>query len=330
MEPSPPAVPAVVTDPAAWSSPGGTSDAPRFRSDPTRFEAPARPTRALPGSPVDRLQPRTVGQLLDGGFEVLRFRVRSIAIVSAVIVLPLYALPQLLVVFTTRLTDTTGFSPSGNPFLTSGGEISGGFWTTIGLGYLAGFGLMVATMLMGVAVTHLVTGWMVGQDPSPADTLRFVRSVLPRALGAFLLVALLKAIGAIPCGLGLVYLIPSLSILAPVVAAEGAGVIESIRRSFRLSRRRFGTVFGVVVLWWLASSLVGFATGLAAASVGGLATGSERGVATVVQSADVVATIVLAVVQVAVTVLLYIDLRVRTEGLDLDLEATERFGATAR
>jgi len=321
MEPFPPSFPTG----APWVSPGDVVDAPRARPAPTIFDEPRRSGPALTASPVSRLQPRTVGQLLDGGFEVLRFRARTICIVGVVIILPLYAVPQALVAWSTGLGSDalegmgTMFTPTGQPSST--------FVSGVLLSYLAQLGLMLATMLMGVAMTHLVTGWLAGADPSPRETLVFVRSRLLVAIGAFVLALLLKSLGLVTCGLGLVYLVPSLSVLAPIVAAEGVGPGTAISRSFSLTKRRFWPVFGVVVLWAIASSIVASSAQGAAAVVGGLVTSSIDGVAIGVQVVTVVSTVVLTVVQVSVTVLLYIDLRVRTEGLDLDLEATERFGA---
>ena len=307
VDPLPPTVPTSVD----WASPGSTVDAPRVRSAPTIFDEPPRPTRALVASPVSRLQPRTVGQLLDGGFEVLRFRFRTITIIAATIVLPLYALPQALVAALGGVRDVDLFGGS-SP-----------------LGYLAQLGLWVATMLLGVAIGFLVSGWLVGADPTPADTFRFLRSRLVVALGAFVVALLLKVAGLVACGVGILFVVPVLSVLAPVVAAEGLGIVESVRRTIALARRRIGAVFGVGLLWALSSWLVSAAAAGAAAVVGELATGSTDGADIAVQAVNVVGTVVLTVVQVAVTVLVYVDLRVRTEGLDLELESMERFRAAA-
>ena len=182
-------------------------------------------------------------------------------------------------------------------------------------------------MLLGVAIGFLVSGWLVGADPTPADAFRFLRSRLGVALGAFVVALLLKVAGLVACGVGILFAVPVLSVLAPVVAAEGLGIVESVRRTIRLARRRLGAVFGVGVLWAVSSSLVSAAAAGAAALVGELATGSTDGAEIAVQAVNVIGTVVLTVVQVAVTVLVYVDLRVRTEGLDLELESMERFRA---
>ena len=334
MDPfSPTAVPSSPAPPASgafggapvvvWTSPGIEGDAPRFRSAPTTFDEPPRSTRALIGSPLARLQPRTVGQLLDGGFEVLRFRARTIVIVGAVIVLPLYVLPQIAAVW-------AGSVSSGSLLESDQVFVGGGFTatdvSTLGLGYLGAFGLMLATMLLGVAVSHLVGAWLMGGDPGPADTLRFLRSRLVTALGAFVLAFLLKVAGALACGLGLLYVIPVLSVLAPVVGVEQARAAASLSRTMALARRRLAPLMGISALWaitsWVVSGAAAGAAGAIAALLGGL-----DSFAIVVQIVSLVATVALMAVQVSVTALVYIDLRVRTEGLDLHLESTERFDA---
>lgn len=317
----------VPTSPS-WASPGATVDAPRFRSVPTIFDEPRPSTAALGASPVSRLQPRTVGQLLDGGFEVLRFRVRTISIVAAVLVLPLYVLPQLVASLGSDAIDWTTFDPTRGILPSDAGTTS--LWAGAWAGVAAGLGLMYATMLLGVGVTHLVGAWLMGHDPGPSATLRFVRSRLGAATGAFALALLIKVgAAAFSCGLALIYVVPALSVLAPVVALEPVGAGSAVSRSFALSRRRFGQLLGVSLLWALASGVVSTVASSAGAIVGALV-GQEQGALIAAQAVDVMATVVLVIVQVSVTALVYIDLRVRTEGLDLELEASERFRAGAR
>lgn len=331
--PSPPVAGAAV-GPAdsrtVWTSPGTVSDAPRFRSAPTVLAPPAPASRALPGSPLARLQPRTVGQLLDGGFEVVRFRFRTVAVVAAAIVGPLYVLPQLLLLLSGVTTSTTDAFRTSNPFLGGGFQSSTSYWSSLGTAGLVMFSQLLASMLLGVSVTHLLGGWLVGNDPDPVDTLRFTARRAPVAIAAFAMVFAVKAVvGLVSCSIGLIYIVPALSVLAPVVAAEQAGPVAAISRTFRLTRRRIGAVIGVSMLWILASTMVTSGLQLAAAAIGAAVARTPEGIETGVQAATVAGGVVLLVVQVAVTALVYFDLRVRTEGLDLQLEARERFHVAA-
>jgi len=307
-------------------------------SDPTvgrRADEPVRsaaPARGLRGSPVWRLAPQTVGQLLDGGFEVLRFRFRTLMVVAAVVMLPLYALPALLVGVGPGAPDNplevfgdpetvARMSRSANPFE----AMAGGLASWLGLG--------VGLMVLAVAVSHLVVSWATGSDPGPRAVLVVAVRRLPVAIGAWTLAALAKVVSALPCYLGLIYTLPVLSLLGPVVAAEGIGPIRSLRRAVALGRRRFGSLLGLSVLATVVSSVVSWgltamAAGIAFAVLGGDLTSGETPdhLWLVIQSVQVVANILLSVVLVGATALAYVDARVRTEALDLELEVGERFG----
>ncbi|MFN8053108.1 MAG: hypothetical protein U0Q22_16805 [Acidimicrobiales bacterium] len=300
-------------------------DTPRAPSAPLVFEEPRRAGRALDGSPVVRLQPRTVGQLLDGGFEVLRFRFRTIAVVAATLVLPLYVLPQVLAVVTGTQVSQNPLFGSSSSFGSTTQPIGSGFvaaqWYALG----AALGLALASMLLGVGVSHLVCGWLIGVDRSANETLRFVLRRTPVVLGAFVLALLLKALGALACCIGLLFVVPLLSVLAPVVGAEDLGAASSVSRTWKLGKRRLGPLIGVSLLWGLVSSALSLGVQTAAAAAGYAVSNSVSGASITVQVVSVVSTVLLLVVQVSVTVLVYIDLRVRTEGLDLQMDAAERF-----
>jgi len=284
---------------------------------------PARPPRALRGSPVDRLQPRRVGALLDAGFDVLRFRARTLFLVSAGILLPLAVVPQALSYrglggsgLDLRLNLSNGsFLPSETSAL-GADDLLG----ALVLGALP----LLAMALLGLAMGHLVGGWLAGEDPGPAVVLRSTLRQAPVALAAYLIALPLKAAGFAACYVGAVIVIGQLQILSPVIAFERLGPLKAIGRSWRLSSRRFfrgpGLVLGLaLVTAAVSTALLGIQTLVAQllkenswgwAVAGGIGTGI---------------TMLLAPFQAAVAVLHYLDLRVRAEGLDLQLRATEAF-----
>ena len=284
----------------------------------------------LPNSPVARLQPRTAGQLLDGGFEVLRFRFRTVATIAAPIVIPLIALPQMLALwFGGGIVPNSILSAEGNPLWFNGNDLGPTFWSTALVQQFSALGLMVAQMLVAVALTHLVGGWLVGSDLSASECLRFTLRRGPVAIAAFFIALLIKVVAAIPCALGLLYVIPALAVLAPVVAAEPGGPVAAVRRTMSLGRRRLGAILGISLLWWVVSLAVTAGAKLAAAVLGAYLKGSVTGAEIGLGAISVFTSIFLLVVQVCVTVLLYVDLRVRTEGLDLEVDLPAVLPATA-
>ena len=117
-------------------------------------------------------------------------------------------------------------------------------------------------------------------------------------------------------------------VTAPVMGAEGLGPIEAMRRSARLVSRRFWTVLGLALLSVLVESLVEIAIGFLPTFVSYLL--GTDGIGWVLPAVVAILTTLITMPVVAgITVLIYIDLRVRTEGLDLELEAIEAFPPAA-
>ena len=99
-----------------------------------------------------------------------------------------------------------------------------------------------------------------------------------------------------------------------------------MRRSARLVRRRFWQVLAVALLGLLVEQLFVTALGLLP-TVLSTVIGTE-GIAWVLPAVvGIVTALVTLPVVAGITVLIYLDLRVRTEGLDLELGAREAFPA---
>ena len=323
---------------SVWAAPASPTDLPRTtrglvapvherERSPGTAARPGSGSAPLAGSPVARLQPRTVGQLLDGGFDVIKFRFRNIAVVTATLILPLYALPAMLSAGTANgaiSSNPLSMLSGQNSLVNRSGELTGAYWRLVFLGALAQIGMFVARLLLGVGIAHMVTSWMLGRDPGVKETLRHVAKRLPIALAAWLVLAPVKVASAMVCGLGLIYTLPVFAVLAPVVSIEGSGPFRSIARTHRLSLRRFGPVLGIWALWMLVSMATGAASSLLVTLVTYLVDGLGWGWV-ITGSVTVALNSIWVAVEVAVWVLVYIDIRVRTEGIDIRFEAIEQF-----
>ncbi len=321
-----------ITTNSTWADPGAAVDLPRASRSSVSIDlsigsdGESSGSRPLPGSPVDRLQPRTVGQLLDAGFEVVKFRGRTIATLAAIIILPLYALPAVL---SARVIGNAAKSPvsllSGpNGLLTSTGSPSGNYWRLVIYGLVAQGGLMIARMLLGVAITHLTTSWMVGNDPTVRETLRHVGRRSLVAIVAWAVLLPVKAVSAVACYIGLLYTLPVFAILAPVVSVERAGPFASIRRTHGLALRRYGPFLGMWALWLVATGAMQVSSQAVVALLRYLASDTSWGWI-VTASFTTIFTAILATVEVAVWAMAYIDVRIRTEGIDIAFEVIEEF-----
>jgi hypothetical protein len=120
----------------------------------------------------------------------------------------------------------------------------------------------------------------------------------------------------------LVYAYVRLSVASPALVMEGIGVVASMRRSWVLVRRSWWRVLGILLLAAIITSLlttvVTVPITLIAAVLGGL---NDSLLPTVLAAgvATLVAGIVTLPFSAAVTGLLYIDLRMRREALDIEL-----------
>lgn len=275
----------------------------------------AAPRRPLAGSPVARLRPRTGPQILDSGFEVLRFRAATIIALLAILHGPFFIASQLISWF---LADHLGVwsvvrnvwnGRNGDFVLTPAEQ-----WACI-----AGLVSLLGEMLFAVGLAALMREWLVGADPAPLPIVKEVARRLPTILGAWLLALVCKAIGAAFCLVGLVIAVPLFSILAPVIAFEPGGPLRAFNRTRRLVNRASNKALFLTSTMALLSLLISWSIALG----GNVAITHFEEFSTIM---GVAVTLLLVVARSASTALLYLDIRVRTEGLDLALRAPDTLG----
>jgi hypothetical protein len=296
-----PGMPAVPGMPAGEGAPGGVG--------------PVGPAVAAGPDAVPRvaLRPMTVADVLDGAFAIVKARPRKILGFTAAFVVPV----SLLAAFLQRgalvgfwLSDDSALSSDTN---TGGGEV------------VAAIVLLIvpsiALVCVAAAIAHLVSGWSVGRDAPGREMLGVVGRRWWPLLGTFVVVHLAEAVGVLACYIGALFVLPLFVPVAPIIGAEGASVGEALRRSVRMVRARYFPVMGLAVLMAVVSGLLG----LALASLPQLVavTLDSENAWPLLALGSIVSQVVTTPFVAAATVLLYLDLRVRTEGLDLELAARE-------
>jgi hypothetical protein len=295
------------------------------------------------------LRPLTVGEILDGAVKVVRRYPRPTLGMSAIIAVVTTVL-NLLAVLAEDTSSVSTRSPGSEDFQTAFDSGSGGVAAIPGFV----FGILGGLVLAGFLVA-VVGKAVLGQPTSFAETGAQVRPRIWALLGLTFLVGLIcsapvfvgvlvavllgfispplliigipLAIGSVVLG---VYLYGRLSLSSAVLVLEKAKIREAMRRSSVLVRGSWWRVFGVLLLVQIISAVVTGVLTVPFAVVGGLsevANGDDGGftvLRVVSQIGGGVATFLVAPFAAGARSLLYVDRRMRAEGLDLTLQAAAR------
>lgn len=185
-----------------------------------------------------------------------------------------------------------------------------------------------AYALLGGALATLVAGWYQGRRPGVGDALRGLYARLTPIVGSWALLLPLRAfalavLGGFPLLSGV--LAAYTLVLVPVIVVERTTAVAGIKRSFALSRKRVGSLFVTLLLAVVLEGLVYASAAVFVAFASGML---PFDVPELLASAAVSAVSLLtAPIMVGLAIVSYLELRVRREGLDLDLESAEVFGA---
>jgi hypothetical protein len=301
---------------------------------------------AAPKPGVIPLRPLGVGEILDGAFASIRRNPKTILGLAAV-VMTISAV--ISAVITRTLLNLGSLNlPTPGQQLTSAqathlvGRIVAVALPVFGLSVL--LTIIVQAILAGLLAPIIARG-VAGQQISAAEAWRITRPRLPSLLLATLLallaglgpvlavgvitgIALLAGAPAAVYGvvalLGLaalvltIWLSTMLSLVTPVVVLENERPIRALARSWRLVRRSFWRVFGITLLAGIIVAIAGGILQLPFTFFGAVL-GSGIGGTVILVIGAIAAGTVTRPITAGVTVLLYVDMRMRKEGLDLAL-----------
>jgi hypothetical protein len=154
--------------------------------------------------------------------------------------------------------------------------------------------------------------------------LRFARERLGSVLLVVVLTSLATLLGVLACCVGLFWALGFYSVTMPVLLVEDERGRAALKRSRRLVKGRFWPTLGVVLLSSLMTTFVQGA--IAAPTFALVLTHSNHVVTVAVQTlGNMIGVVLVTPFTAAVTMALYIDLRIRKEGFDLMLLA-QRLG----
>ncbi len=299
------------------------------------------------------LRPQGMGQLLDQAIRVYRRNFLRFIGIIALVQVPATALGMLVTlgIYWSAAAGSEGGLLSGASLAAA--SLLGPEWYA-NLAQIVFTAVIQLLLIQGVgtaALTRAVADHYLGRPGSFLDAYRRLGRGWLRLIGALLLavvfcILILLYWFLVPCvgwlsGMGVFVLFSMvvMPLIAPVIVLEKQGVLGSIRRAWDLARRRFWWVLGFAGILYLFQVLVvagpAYLLNVVLQLVLGIPyTGAAYAGAYVVQTvAQSLVSMALSLLylplQLTAITLLYVDLRVRTEGFDLlwRTEDTLREGA---
>ncbi|MEV6733823.1 hypothetical protein [Streptomyces sp. NPDC051364] len=306
-----------------------------------------KPPAAKPG--VIPLRPLDLGEILDGAVATMRTHWRTVLPITLVVATVVQVISVLVQKYTYADLAVTSDPGSGDSLKEAFDALGGSMVALLANGFVQLIGTIVATAMLTMIFSRAV----LGHGSSIGEAWREARPQLLRLLGLTLLLALggivivlvpllpgilLRSVGiAVAGGLAalplLIWLALKFSLASPALMLEKSSVITSLRRSSRLVQGSWWRIFGITALTGLITAFVsaiivwpltavGLAIGFADSGMEGLENGTAAtGWAPLILSAvgAVIAQTITMPIQSGVTVLLYVDQRIRREALDLEL-----------
>ncbi len=317
---------------------------------------------AAPRPGIIPLRPLGLGELLDGAFRAIRTNPRVMFGLSAVVV-TCTALLQALVTWrifgsieATVVAGPAGADESLAEVEAALGDLVSQLGVALGAQTISA---IVTTILSGLLIVS-VSQSVIGRTASLGEVWESARGQLVRLLVVSLLVGLIAlapvliwgavlagtlateqwglavavgVVGGIAALVGLAVLVTKTVLATPALMLERSGIGQALRRGWTLTRGVFWRVLGIYVLTTVLVSVVAGAISGSVSIFFQLAAASDP--ATIFSPAYIVATTLAQIVATtlttpftaAVIALLYIDVRMRTEGLDIELaRAAEQDG----
>lgn len=266
------------------------------------------------------LRPLAPAELLDQAFAVLKAAPATLLGLAAVFVVPVQVLNGWLqrdVLAAGGMLDVFRGDPAAVEAFEEG---DGGLLSTVVV-WLGG-SFTLTFVAAGVAV--YVAARHAGREPGLGELFRTILRRSPALLVAWFCVRVLQGLAFFACFVPAVFVMALFLVTAPVIGVEATGPFTGMRRAAQLARRRYWPTLGVGLLSGFVATL--FDQALAAVpDLLALLLGTGGANWGLLAVSGVMSSIITTPVVAAATTLHYLDLRVRSEGLDLELQARTAF-----
>ncbi|MGZ4664365.1 MAG: YciC family protein [Frankiaceae bacterium] len=218
-----------------------------------------------------------------------------------------------------------------NLFLSYARYHSSGFGAFL-LALLSDVLFLVMTVALSGCLITVISEAVLGRSLSPNEAFDRVKPRILSLAGLAVLVGLIVAIGFILLFIPGIFALVALSLSAPAFILERIGVTDSMRRSWALVKGDFWRVLGILLLGLLIVLVIMLVINIPffiAAGASYLATGSHVGWGALIILAigQIVAGTIGQPISAGIVALLYVDRRMRAEGLDATLAQAAQQGA---
>ncbi len=264
-----------------------------------------------------QLRPLGVGEILDVAVKAYGRNARTLIVIGAVVGIPFELLKGVIQLSTVSAPDQVTGSFTGADAMSSDYSRAriAGLAVTLLIGAVVGL-LQTAATLRAVSDAYL------GETPRVRGSLVFAVRRIWSLIWLYLLLGVGLTFAALALLIPAIWLYVAWSVATPVLLLEGVGGAAALRRSFRLVRGRWWPAAAVLLVGSLSVSIVTFVLVGLLSAIPMIIDGSSVLLAVTASTiASAVAGAVVRPFQAAVTTILYFDLRVRRDGLDLSLLA---------
>ncbi|MEU1056874.1 glycerophosphoryl diester phosphodiesterase membrane domain-containing protein [Streptomyces sp. NPDC005876] len=333
-----------------WGTPGGHGGYGGYGGWGANWGGP--PPAAKPG--VIPLRPLGVGEILDGAVSTMRTYWRTVLGISLTVAVVTEVIVVLLQGLVLDSASTDALNDPSATLSELGDALAGAMIGSAVVFVISLVGTVVATALLTTVTSRAV----LGKPVTTAEAWRDARPQVLRLFGLIVLLLLITAavltVGALPglivaftaggdaavalTVLGLlaaavvtVWLMVRFSLASPALMLEKQSITKAMGRSTKLVRGSWWRVFGIQLLATIIANVVAsiivipftfLAAALSGEGVGGFVEGTGGlGWTFLVISGigSVIGSMITFPITAGVTVLLYIDQRIRREALDLEL-----------
>jgi hypothetical protein len=260
------------------------------------------------------LRPLGIGEILDAGIKLFLRHWRTLVLSVVGLILPVQILSALI---------TASVAPEQFDFTTTESGVEAGEEAEFLVGQAVIILLTFVSVLLATAVCFkAVADAYLGATPDWRRSLRFAVRRLGGLLGVGVLGGLLVALGFLAVIIPGIWLAVAFAVAVPALLLERVGPVAALRRSFRLVRKRWWPTAGVLVVGYLLIGIIGaLVQGVVMIVPSLLADGNTFVGALGSVVGGTLGSALTTPYSAAVVTLVYFDLRVRKEGLDLQLIA---------